>query len=297
MKTTNQRQAYLYALATICLWSTVASACKLSLRFLAPVELLFYATLVSCIVLFIVILLQGRGGSLLGISGKDLLFSARLGFLNPFLYYLILFKAYDLLPAQQAQPLNYTWAITLTLLSIPLLHQRIGRLQILAICISYLGILVISTRGNILSMHFDSPLGVGLALFSTLLWALYWIYSTRDEREPVIGLFLNFCCALPCIFIYMLVTVGLRRVEVMGLWGAAYIGLFEMGIAYVMWLKAMKLSSNTARIANLIFISPFLSLFFIHFLVGEEILPSTLIGLICIVAGLILQGRANQTNP
>ncbi len=297
MKKTNQRQAYLYALATICLWSTVASACKLSLRFLAPVELLFYATLVSCVVLFTVIFLQGRGGSLLGLSWSDLLFSARLGFINPFLYYLILFKAYDLLPAQQAQPLNYTWAITLTLLSIPLLHQRIGRLQILAICISYLGILVISTRGNILSMHFDSPLGVGLALFSTLLWAFYWIYSTKDERDPVIGLFLNFCCALPCILIYMLVSVGLRKVAVMGLLGAVYIGLFEMGIAYVMWLKAMKLSSNTARIANLIFISPFLSLIFIHFLVGEEILPSTLIGLICIVIGLLLQGRANQASP
>lgn len=293
---TNQRQAYLYALATICLWSTVASACKLSLRFLAPVELLFYATLVSCVVLFAVILLQGKGRALLRLSRSDLLFSARLGFLNPFLYYLILFKAYDLLPAQQAQPLNYTWAITLTLLSIPLLKQRIGRLQILAICISYLGILVISTRGNILSMHFDSPLGVGLALFSTLLWALYWIYNTKDQREPVIGLLLNFGCALPCIAIYLLATVGLRKIEPMGLLGAVYIGFFEMGISYILWLKAMKLSSNTARIANLIFISPFLSLFFIHFLVGEAILPSTLIGLICIVVGLILQSRANRST-
>ncbi len=293
---TNQRQAYLYALATICLWSTVASACKLSLRFLAPVELLFYATLVSCVVLFTVILMQGKGRLLLRLSRSDLLFSVRLGFINPFLYYLILFKAYDLLPAQQAQPLNYTWAITLTLLSIPLLKQRIGRLQILAICISYLGILVISTRGNILSLHFDSPLGVGLALFSTILWALYWIYNTKDQREPVIGLLLNFGCALPFIAIYMLATVGLRKIEPMGLLGAVYIGFFEMGISYVLWLKAMKLSSNTARIANLIFISPFLSMFFIHFLVGEEILPATLIGLVCIVVGLVLQGRANQAT-
>ena len=293
---TDQRKAYLFALATICLWSTVASACKLSLRFLAPVELLFYATMVSCVVLLAVIVLQGKGRLLLRVSKGDVLFSARLGFLNPFLYYLILFKAYELLPAQQAQPLNYTWAITLTLLSIPLLKQRIGRLQILAICISYLGILVISTKGNILSLHFDSPLGVGLALFSTVLWALYWIYNTKDQREPVIGLLLNFSCALPCITLYMLATVGLRRIEPMGLLGAVYIGFFEMGISYILWLKAMKLSTNTARIANLIFISPFLSLFFIHFLVGEEILPSTLIGLICIVVGLILQSRANKAN-
>jgi len=57
----------------------------------------------------------------------------------------------------------------------------------------------------------------------------------------------------------------------------------------VLWLKALKFSENTARVANLIFLSPFLSLLFIRLLVGEEILLSTLAGLVLIVAGLILQ--------
>jgi drug/metabolite transporter (DMT)-like permease len=293
---TDQRRAYLYAFTTVCLWSTVASACKLSLRYLQPVELLFYATIVSCWVLFSVILLQGKGVMLRQLGRQDWLISLKLGLLNPFFYYLVLFKAYDLLPAQQAQPLNYTWAITLTLLSIPLLGQSIGRLQVLAICVSYLGVLIISTHGDIFSLDFDSPLGVALALFSTVLWALYWIFNTMDHRDPVIGLFLNFCCALPFIGAYMLLTQGLRVVAVEGLLGAAYLGVFEMGIAYVFWLKAMKLSSDTAKIANLIFISPFLSLFFIHFLVGETILPATFIGLVFIIVGLVLQSRANRAG-
>lgn len=293
---TNQRRAYLYAITTVCLWSTVASACKLSLRFLQPVELLFYATIVSCFVLFTVILGQGNGHRLRQLTGQDWLMSLKLGVINPFFYYLVLFKAYDLLPAQQAQPLNYTWAITLTLLSIPLLRQRIGRLQVLAICVSYLGVLIISAHGRIFSLRFDSPLGVGLALFSTVLWALYWIFNTRDHREPVIGLLLNFCCALPFIGAYMILTTGIRKVAVQGVLGAAYIGFFEMGIAYIFWLKAMKLSSDTAKIANLIFISPFLSLFFIRFLVGEKILPATFWGLLCIIIGLVLQSRANQAG-
>ena len=288
----NQQKAYAYALATVGLWSTVASAFKLSLRYLQPAELLLYATAVSCVVLLAVILMQGRGKELAAIGAKDWLISFRLGLLNPFLYYLVLFEAYDLLPAQQAQPINHTWAITLTLLSIPLLGQRIGRVQVLAIFVSYLGVLVISTRGNLLAMEFDSPAGVGLALFSTLIWAVYWIFNTRDSREPIIGLFLNFCCALPCTACYVLFVHGFRTIDAPGLLGAAYIGCFEMGIAYVFWLKAMKLSQDTARIANLIFICPFLSLVFIHFLVGEAILPSTFVGLVFIVAGLILQSGA-----
>ena len=41
-----------------------------------------------------------------------------LGLVNPFLYYLVLFKAYDLLPAQEAQAINYTWALMLAFLSV-----------------------------------------------------------------------------------------------------------------------------------------------------------------------------------
>ena len=34
-----------------------------------------------------------------------------MGLFNPFLYYLVLFKAYDLLEAQEAGTLNYIWPI------------------------------------------------------------------------------------------------------------------------------------------------------------------------------------------
>ena len=44
-----------------------------------------------------------------------------------------------------------------------------------------------------------------------------------------------------------------------------------------------------ARVGNMIFISPFLSLIFIHFLVGERILSSTFVGLVLVVAGLLIQ--------
>ncbi|MFH1351321.1 MAG: EamA/RhaT family transporter, partial [Pseudomonadota bacterium] len=45
----------------------------------------------------------------------------------------------------------------------------------------------------------------------------------------------------------------------------------------------------TAKVGNLIFISPFLSLVFIHFILGEKILGSTFVGLGLIVAGLFIQ--------
>lgn len=285
----NQTKAYLYALITVGLWSTIASASKLTLSRLSPAEVLFYASAVSTVVLFFIVIVQKKLKKITTLSKGEWLTSTGLGLLNPFAYYLVLFKAYDMLPAQQAQIINYTWAITLSLLSIPLLGQRVVGRQWLAIGVSYIGVLVIATKGELLTLHFENPFGVGLALFSTVLWSLYWILNTRDKRDPIIGLFLNFVCALPFIALYIHFTEGFRPVAIDGFLGATYIGFFEMGIAFVLWLKAMKYTDNTAKIANLIFIAPFASLVFIHFLVGEEIYRSTLVGLVLVMGGLVIQ--------
>jgi drug/metabolite transporter (DMT)-like permease len=285
----NQRKAYFYGLLTVLLWSTVASAFKISLQFLKPIQLLFYASVVSIFILSLILLIQGNLSTILSYSRGQYLRSLRLGFLNPFLYYLILFKAYDLLPAQVAQPLNYTWALTLTFLSIPLLKQKIGIKDIAAGVICYCGVVVISSKGSLVSFSSFNTLGVALALSSTLAWSLSWIYNTQDTRDPVASLLLAFLFGLPFIFITALVTTGFNAPDFRGLLGAAYVGTFEMGITFVFWLRALKLSENTAKVGNLIFLSPFLSLLFIHLIVGEDIFPSTFAGLVFIITGLMIQ--------
>jgi len=286
---TRQARAYAYAGVAVFLWSTVASAFKLSLRVLDPLQLLLYANLTSIVVLLAVLGAQRNLHLLARLQKRDLQRLAVLGALNPFLYYVVLFRAYDLLPAQQAQPLNFTWAITLAILSVPLLGQRIGLKSFAALIVSYVGVVVIATEGAVTEMHFTSLPGVALALGSTVIWALYWIYNTRDRGDPVVALFVGFCFSLPLIAITTALFSTPLVTDWRGLAGAAYVGAFEMGIAFVCWLQALRLSTTTARVGNLIFLAPFLSLVFIHFLVGEEIVTATYVGLVLIVAGNILQ--------
>jgi drug/metabolite transporter (DMT)-like permease len=174
---------------------------------------------------------------------------------------------------------------------VPLLGHRLGGRDYVAVALCYFGVYVISTSGNIFSFSFENPLGIGLALGSTLLWAVYWLLNTRDKREPVVGLFINFSCSLPMIGLVFLFTGGSLSIPLHGLLGAAYVGCFEMGISFVLWLMAMKYTESTAKIANLIFLSPFLSLVFIHVLVGEDIRLSSFVGLVLIVGGLVIQNR------
>ena len=288
----NQTKAYAYGLTTVLLWSTVASAFKLSLRHVDHFQLLLYACVVSILVLSVILIAQGRWRLVLSYSGRQYAQSLALGVLNPFLYYLVLFKAYDLLPAQEAQPLNYTWALTLVFLSVPLLGQRLGVRELLAGLISYSGVVVISIRGDMSGLRFSDPLGVALALGSTVIWALYWIYNTKDERDPVAGLWLNFVFGLPFILAACWLFSDLRVTSLPGLLGAAYVGTFEMGVTFVCWLMALRLAASTAQVGTLIFISPFLSLVFINLLVGEAIRVATLAGLVLIVVGLVVQHTA-----
>jgi len=286
---TNQSKATILALTTVIIWSTVASAFKLSLRVLSVAELLFFSSICSVAVLGAVVALQGRLRTLRALTPRDVLTSIGLGFLNPFAYYLVLFWAYDLLPAQEAQPLNYTWAITLSLLSVPLLKQPLAHVDLLALLISYSGVYVISTRGDLFSLEFSNPLGVGLALGSTIIWALYWILNTKDRLDPACRLLLNFVFGTLFVGAALGLTEGFSLPPVKGLMGAVYVGTLEMGITFVLWSTALKLSRSAAQVSIFIYLSPFLSLVFIHFLVGETIFPSTFVGLFLIVLGIGLQ--------
>jgi len=285
----NQSKAYLYAIAATFLWSTIGTAFKLSLRYIAFADLLLFSTLVSTFILFLVMVITGKVKLLKDLMFVDWLRGAFLGVLNPFLYYLVLLKAYDLLLAQEAGTLNYIWPVVLVLLSIPLLKQKISWLSVGAILISFFGTLVIGTRGNILTLEFKNPFGVFLAVSSAIFWALFWIFNVKDKNDEVIKLFINFCFGSLFILIYVIASSGFHLPNYQGIVGSVYVGIVEMSITYIIWLKALQLSGTTAKVSNLIYLSPFISLIIIHFIVGEQIFLSTFLGLILIVTGILIQ--------
>jgi len=293
---TDDRQhklAYAYAAVAVLFWATAASAFKLSLEHVGVQPLLFIASTSSTLVFLLYLVATDRLRLLRAFTRRDYLSSAGLGLLNPFLYYVILFKAYSLLPAQEAQPINFVWPLTLVLLSIPLLGQRIKLVSILAIVISFTGVVVIATRAqtpsDILHFRFSNASGVFMALSTTIIWSLFWIYNAKDRRDEAVRLFVNFAFASVYILVLMLATGQATIPNLPGLLGGIYIGLFEMGITFLAWLKAMRSAKTTAHVVNLVYLVPFLSLLLIALVVGERILPSTLVGLVLIVAGIVAQ--------
>lgn len=284
-----QKKAYTYALIVVLFWTTVASAFKITLYHLNFIQLVCWSSFISMLVLFFILLIEKKLVLFKESIKKFWLNSLLLGFLNPFLYYLVLFKAYSLLPAQQAQPLNQTWAIILAFLSVIILKQQVGLKRIIALIISFFGVLLILTRGEFTTLRFQNLPGVLLALGSAFIWAFYWIYNLRDKREQIIKLFTNFIFGTGFILCLMLLSKQNFFPNLPGVVGGIYVGIFEMGISFYFWLKALSLSKTTAQIGNMIYLVPFLSLIVIRLTVGEQILPVTIFGLVLIVLGIFIQ--------
>ncbi|PMH46103.1 hypothetical protein BCU68_09780 [Vibrio sp. 10N.286.49.B3] len=286
----NERRALILGLTAVLLWSTVATAFKLTLAEFTPIQMLTMASVVSAIALLTICTLQGKIGLISQTFTANPFYYLLLGLVNPLAYYLLLFKAYELLPASQAQPINYSWAITLTLMAAVFLGQKIRKQDWAACVLGYFGVIVIATKGDVLALEFDSPLGVGLALLSTLLWAGYWILNAKNKADPVVGVLLGFLVAIPFAFALSFYEgASWQHISLQGWAAVTYVGLFEMGITFVVWISALKLTENTARISNLIFASPFISLLLLAYVIGETIHPSTLVGLVLIMIGLAIQ--------
>lgn len=292
----SSRKAIIYALIAVAMWSTVATAFKLSLQQMSLLQLLSGASFFSLIIVGIGLVVRGEFLLALTSFSSNIQSVALLALLNPILYYIILLKAYALLPAQVAQSINYTWAITLTLLSVPLLKHKLTLRDVVAIVLGYLGVVAIAFGGASIEGTI-SALGIFLALLSTVIWAGYWLISARDPRPPLIKLFQSFLVGAPVLFVLTLFIDGFDALGAFKPWiYIAYIGTFEMGLAFIFWQLAMHHTDRVSQIGTLIFLSPLASLFIIQSVLGEPIHALTLLGLALIIGGILFQKYSRNSR-
>lgn len=286
----SDRLALACGLGAVGLWSTMATAFKWALEFSSPIQLIAIAVTVSWLFFAARLVYQGKISQLKTISGGTLRRCFALGCINPVLFYGVLFTAYDLLPAQDAMAINYTWGLTLPFIAACFSRVLPSFTEASLALLSYVGILIIVTDGNLTSFEFDNVTGVALAVGSTVLWGLSWVLNKliveRANVDAELALLLNFTTAVPILWVTLSITGSLPSLNSGTVLGGIYIGLFEMGVAFVLWMKAMQLTDTPIRVSSLIFLAPPLSLVFIATVLGESVATSTLVGLVFILVGL-----------
>ena len=281
-------QAILLALAAVLSWSTVATAFKVALTYLTHFEMLLIASITSLFIFAIVLTFQRKWRLVKQTTSKQWKQLALQGFLNPTAYYLILFKAYDMLPAQVAQPVNYAWPIVLLILLAIFAKQPIPSKKYIGMIISMAGVVMISLGTGQLSGMSVPVNGVLLAALSAFFWAGYWMVNNKLKHsiDSIVSLFGSFLCG-SLYLIASIPFIGFSIPNLNGLLAGMYVGGFEMAIPFICFGIAMRITTNPALINQLCYLSPFLSLFFIAVVLQEPIVVTTYIGLALIVAGIV----------
>lgn len=288
-------RAYLYAGLSVLLWGTIPTAFKIALSELSIVTMLGLTTLVSTVVLFLIVILTGKLKLLREMSRREILWSALLGLINPVGYYLMLLAAYNRLPGQVAQPINMIWPIILVFFSIPLLHQRIPARSFIALIISLAGVYIIASQGDPFNPGRSDITGVILALVSGVLWALYFVLNVRDRRDEAVKLFTSFIFGTAYMTVIMALSGSFSEtVSLKGAVASVYCGIFEMGITFWLWLRALQLAETTDRVSNLVYFAPFISLLLLHFIIDEPVYYTTPLGLLFIIGSVLFQNRARR---
>jgi drug/metabolite transporter (DMT)-like permease len=187
------------------------------------------------------------------------------------------------------------WPIILVFLSVPILKQKIESKSIIALFISFIGVYIISSQGNLLKPGHSNLTGVLLATGSSIFWAFYFILNVKDKRDEGVKLLLNFVFGSIYLIAAMIIS-GKWHIEITlrGAAASVYVGIFEMGITFLFWLKALRMASTTAKVSNLVYIAPFFSLVFVHFILNEPVYYTTPVGLILIISGIFVQNRRSK---
>ncbi len=286
---TNKTKSIIYSLTAVLFWSTVATAFKLSLSGLTYAQLLFYSSVSSACVLYAITYIKYDRNISSILKNSLTTRHIWIGFTNPFLYYVVLFKAYSLLPAQEAQPLNFLWPLMIGIFSAIFLKNKLQLKTVVGLLIAFTGVVVIATHGDVFNLSFHDPLGVLLAAGSSLIWASYWILNLKDTHPAHYKLLGAFIYGAIFSGIYVAIFDTFIFPEITYLAGAIYIGLFEMGITFFIWMKGLELSPDKAKSSTLAYLAPFISLIFISLVLGEQILLSSIAGLTLIIGGILFQ--------
>lgn len=284
---TDNSKATVYAGIAVLSWSTVATAFKISLTHLTHFEMLLVASCTALCLFILLLTVQRKWTLVRALPARQWRRFALIGLLNPVAYYLVLFKAYALLPAQVAQPINYAWPIVLLILLALFARQPIPRMKYIGMFISLAGVALISFGSGSMAGSSVSVMGLLLAALSAFLWAAYWMVNNKNRTvDGSVTLFMSFLFGT----LYLVAgacVVGVNISTLPGILSGMYVGAFEIGVPFIFFGLAMRKTTNPALVNQMCYLSPFLSLFLIAVVLDEQIVTTTYIGLALIVMGIV----------
>ncbi len=280
-------RAYVYVILCIISWALIPVCSKKVLIGMNNFAMLLFSNFISFITLGIYITFAKKWSILKSYTTKDYLYMSFLGILGSFVYYIFLYGAFSMATAQEVFIINYLWPVLIVIFAFFILKERLTPIKIISILISFTGVVIIVTKGNMLSISFGSIKGDIMAFFGAVSFSLFSVLGKGAKYDETIAVFIYFLAA----FVVSLVFVPFSSIEKVNTNIIVWLvinGIFSNGISYIFWFYALK-KGSIHIVSNAVYLTPFVALLFISLFLKEKIYLYSLVALTFIVSGILLQ--------
>ena len=279
---------YICAFITIFFWGSTAAISSLVLDSISTLALVFYGSLVATIFLLVLNIVTGRIGQVKEITGRDYANMFVVGMLGIFLYNVLLFFGMTRILVQQAFIINYLWPICIVIFSCIILKEKLTVIKCISMLASFAGVAVVATGGNFSNLVSLDFLGVLAACLAAVFYGLFSVLTIKIKYDKFVAMMVYYFFSTIVSAVALLATNTFIIPTASQIPGILWIGILVNGVAFTLWSIAIA-AGNTARLSNLAYLTPFVSLIWIYFLIGESISMASVIGLLIIISGVVLQ--------
>ncbi len=281
------KKTYFYAGISILLWSSLATVSKLLLGTMNSYKVLCISAFFAAVTLLIVNLFTKRLSVLKTYKLKDYITIILIGLPGTFFYYVFLYLGTDRMLASQAFIINYLWPIMSVVFACVLLKEKFKPRKIIAIAMSFLGVITVA-GGELSHFNVQTLFGMLLCIGAAVSYGLFTALNQKWHYDKFVSLMLSFISAFGLSLIINLAMGTDMTINLLQGLGLGWNGFSVMAIATVTWALALD-SGKTAKISNLAYITPFLSLVWTALFLKEPINPWSVLGLAIIVLGIFVQ--------
>ena len=279
------KKSYAYAGIAILLWSTIATISKLLLGSMDSMQVLAVSSLFAFLFLLILNIIKGNLKELKKLKPVDLLIIAGIGILGIFGYNLFLYLGMERMDGGTAFIINYLWPLATVIFACILLKERFTVRKLLAILLSFGGVIAVTTGGT---PGKDQVVGAIFCICAALVYGLFSILNKKRNYNNYISMMLYYFVAFLVAAVYLLIRQTPIALDLPQTLGLLWNGVFTYAIAYTLWAEALA-GGDTAKISNLAYATPFISLIWTTLILKEPFNPFSLLGLLLIVGGILIQ--------
>ena len=282
------KKNYLYAILTVFIWGTMATVGKILVSNIPSLEALCIGSAFAFLFLLIVNIKNGIIKELGKYRVKDYAIMAGLGFIGLFLYSGLYYYGLTQLSSQEACIVNYLWPMMLVLFSTIILKEKLTVVKSVAMISSFIGVVILSV-GSGSSGNGNVMLGIGSCVVAAACYGLFSVLNKKANYDQNIAMMVMWLVVAVCSAVFGLAIEEWKPVVGVQWLGMLWMGVVVNAIAYLIWALALNADKNSARIANLAYLTPFLSLIISAVVLKEQIQGRALIAFVFIIGGILLQ--------